>query len=88
VVVTGPESFLDELMSSPVSASTALAPLELWTGGPVVKQKAAKPKKGVAKQPKATRCGQCYTCKNKHLKKVRSPSPPLGPRSAVFPSLP
>jgi len=82
VAVTGPDSCLDETMSSPVSASTALPPQEHVTAGPAVKQKAVKPKKGAAKQPKATRCGQCYTCQNKHLKKVRSPlGPPRPPPS-------
>ncbi len=31
----------------------------------------AKAVKSPLKRPKVTRCGQCYTCQNKHLKKVQ-----------------
>ena len=71
-VVAGLESPRDETVSSPPRAPSPPSSQELWTGAsPPAKQKGAKAKKPAsAKPPKAMRCGQCYTCKNKQLKKV------------------
>ena len=68
--MTPPNSQPDETVTSPL-VRNASQPQELWPGSPAAKQKASKAKKGAPpKQPKVTRCGQCYTCKNKQLKKV------------------
>ena len=63
-------SLPDETATSPM-VKNASQPQDLGLGSPVAKQKGSKAKKGAPpRQPKVTRCGQCYTCKNKQLKKV------------------
>lgn len=69
--MTHPDFLLDETVSSPLGSTAPPPPQESPAGGPGAKQKGGKTKKGAApKQQKVTRCGQCYTCKNKQLKKV------------------